>query len=439
MVDNSFLKRVLRIGFNPHFSGLENNIIISLNGISVICAILAFCFSAFFAILKIGIWYHIVLALPVYIAVVFFNYLKNYSLAKFTFFFGSLAVLTFWIFTLPNTGNEYGLIALACSGGLLFESRAKAVAAFAVCGLAYFTNKTYFHYVPFSPDPTIDYFLLQNILMLIYGGLVFISIMMYHRMARYYHRRIKVKNTTLNYVIKKKRKVEAELKDSNEELKALSRQLDWIVRQKSKELKSYTDAIDVHVMSSLIDTHGNILKVNKPFLDISGYEAHELIGKNINLLDFNGSNSSFAEDLKSCVLSRKMWRGELKNLSKSGLVFWTDTVMMPLRDESGKLDYFLTIALPVTDRKIAEEQRGKTSRILESIAFQTSHDIRRPITTIMGLTNLIMGDMLKPEEFKYVASKFGECAIELDKATTDLTNFVYQHEDEFMHELLVTK
>jgi PAS domain S-box-containing protein len=435
MIENNIFQKILRIGFNPHFSGLENNRLITLNAISIISLLLSIGFIAIFSLLNVGNWFHIIISIPVFSTVLFLNHFQKHELAKFTFFFGSLAILLFWVFAYPDTGNEYGLIALACSSGLLFDSRPKAIGAFILCGLTYFSNKIYFHFVPFTKDETINYFLLQNTLMLVYGGLVFFLIMMYHRMTRYYHQRIKVKNTTLNYIIKQKRNVEQELKESNDELKALSRQLDWIVLQKTKELKSYTDAIDVHVMSSLIDVHGNMLKVNKPFSDVSGYETFELVGKNISLLSLGNHNASFFSDLWETVRAGKMWRGELKNKSKDGSSFWTDTVIMPLREETGKVIYFLTISLPITDRKVAEEQRYRTSRILESIAFQTSHDIRRPITTIMGLANLVMSDMLKEDELKYIASKFYESAMELDKATTDLSDFVYQHEDEFMHEL----
>jgi signal transduction histidine kinase len=102
-------------------------------------------------------------------------------------------------------------------------------------------------------------------------------------------------------------------------------------------------------------------------------------------------------------------------------------VVIPLKNERDTTDYFLTLALPITERKEAEEQKEKTSKMLEDIAFRASHKVRGPIARIQGLMNLMEKGYLKRNEMDSITYFLKASVDEMDVATRELTQFVNEH------------
>jgi len=216
----------------------------------------------------------------------------------------------------------------------------------------------------------------------------------------------------------------------NDELRAQTKQLDWIVQQKSLELQTYLDAINISIYSAVTDLNGMIVRVNEPLLRASGYSEQDLLGTNFSIFDSGYHSSEFFQSLYENILAGKIWRGEMRNKSKGGSLFWVDMVVLPLKDSHQAIQYFLVLALPITERKQAEEKRNQTLRILEDIAFQTSHKVRGPMARIKGLSELIETKKLNADEIEAVAKKIIQCSTEMDFATSALAEFVNEHYDQ---------
>jgi light-regulated signal transduction histidine kinase (bacteriophytochrome) len=107
-----------------------------------------------------------------------------------------------------------------------------------------------------------------------------------------------------------------------------------------------------------------------------------------------------------------------------------DMVTIPLRSEKGSTNYSLTLGLPITERKEAEEQKEKTSKMLEDIAFRASHKVRGPIARIQGLMNLIDGSYIEKNEMSSITQLLKESIAEMDVTTRELTSFVNTHYEE---------
>ncbi len=102
-------------------------------------------------------------------------------------------------------------------------------------------------------------------------------------------------------------------------------------------------------------------------------------------------------------------------------------VIIPLKEKDEEIRYFLKLALPMTERKVNEKTREKTIHVLETIAFSTSHKVRGPLTTILGLASLLQKDLVKVEEFRSVANQLVASSEELSMATSDMVKFVNEH------------
>ncbi|NOS92780.1 MAG: PAS domain S-box protein, partial [Cyclobacteriaceae bacterium] len=186
------------------------------------------------------------------------------------------------------------------------------------------------------------------------------------------------------------------------------------------------------------DTSGTILKVNETLMRVAGYIEEELIGKKISMPHAKYQEDEFYGNGTLFHSKNETWRGEVKNKRKDGSHFWVDKVIIPLKNASVTTNYFLILALPITERKEAEEQKERISMMLEDITFRASHKVRGPIARIQGLMNLMENGYIEKEEMSTIF-KFLRISIdEMDVATRELTRFVntnYEREDHAAHEV----
>ncbi|MDP1973116.1 MAG: PAS domain S-box protein, partial [Sediminibacterium sp.] len=108
------------------------------------------------------------------------------------------------------------------------------------------------------------------------------------------------------------------------------------------------------------------------------------------------------------IKSGKTWNGEFLNKKKDGSLFWEDVTISPVRDNSGEIKHFLAIKNDITKDKEIEARFNK-------IAVDQSHQVRGPLTNILGITKLLNFDITN-EEKSYLTSQLEIAAKELDKA-----------------------
>jgi PAS domain S-box-containing protein len=419
----NFWNRILLIGHSNELNQKQQIRLHTLNAFAFASILLVLGFAVVFV--SMGS-YSALEALPialVMLVVLWLNSEKRFETAKvFMVFFLTLVILGMALSD-RRTGTEYLLIALACSSILIFDDVLKIFLGFALSLISFGFYLWYDTNYEFVPNPTVPYEYMKSVVMLISACAVAVQLLVFRSLINRYAE-------DLQEAHRKGLSTNDELKASNEELHSLSEQLDWIVKQKSNELQSYIDAINVHVYSAVTATNGTILKVNEPFMRATGYCEEELIGKNITFLHAKHEENNFFSNGAFFYSENKTWRGEVKKKRKNGAHFWVDKVIIPLKSETGNANYFLTLALPITERKEAEEQKEKISKMLEDIAFRASHKVRGPIARIQGLMNLMDNGYIEKEEISTIFTFLRTSIDEMDVATRELTRFVNTHYEE---------
>ena len=104
-------------------------------------------------------------------------------------------------------------------------------------------------------------------------------------------------------------------------------------------------------MVIMINPNGQIDYVNELFVDVTGYKRDEIIGKPFQTLNTNRQGSDFLNTLQDSLLSEKIWRGEMRNQTKFGSVYWGDTTVIPLFNEHNELENILVFQFDITDKK----------------------------------------------------------------------------------------
>jgi PAS domain S-box-containing protein len=349
---------------------------------------------------------------------------------------GTYLIITFWSIDNRRTGADYGLIAFATTIPLIEKSKIKVYLFFALSFLTFIFYKIYDYSTPFIPDDALNYQIINNSILLSCGGIVFVQMMIFRNLTEHFSEEAQSKFNELNRVLEIKKQTEEKLKTSNKDLQQLREQLEWIVKQKTTELQTYLDAINVNVLSSINDLYGNFVKVNEPLSSITGYSPYELVGKNLRFLN-GGHPESFYDEIEKTIQSGNSWRGELKEKTKEGATIWTDIVIIPIKGKENKVQYSLTIGLPISERKNNEEARENNIKMLENIAFRASHKMRGPLARIQGLVSLVENNLIGFDEMEAITKGISDSSKELNHATSELVKYVNENQDKIERSLTI--
>ncbi|MBX3630940.1 MAG: PAS domain S-box protein [Nitrosomonas sp.] len=88
---------------------------------------------------------------------------------------------------------------------------------------------------------------------------------------------------------------------------------------------------DGDLILSVTDTKGRITYVNQTFIEVSGFEREELIGKAHNIVRHPDMPPEGFEDLWKTLQSGKPWTGLVKNRRKNGDFYWVVANATPIR------------------------------------------------------------------------------------------------------------
>ena len=125
-------------------------------------------------------------------------------------------------------------------------------------------------------------------------------------------------------------------------------------------LLEYKKAIDESSIVSKTDKNGLITFVNKKFCEVSGYEEHELLGKNHSIIRHPSMTQEFFNKLWKTILNEGIFKGVIVNKKKNGLVYYVDTTIIPILDENKNINEFIAIRHDITkvyeQKKLIEEQ-----------------------------------------------------------------------------------
>lgn len=119
--------------------------------------------------------------------------------------------------------------------------------------------------------------------------------------------------------------------------------------------KEYIELIDKYVITSKTNKKGIITDVSDAFTKISGYSKKEIIGKSHSIVAHPDTPKELYKNMWEVILSGKIYKGEIKNLNKSGAEYWIETTITPKTDKYNNILGFSAIIRDITDKKRIEE------------------------------------------------------------------------------------
>ncbi|XPV67971.1 MAG: diguanylate cyclase [Halarcobacter sp.] len=142
-----------------------------------------------------------------------------------------------------------------------------------------------------------------------------------------------------------------------------------------KENQKHVDIIDKYVITMTVDLNKKITGVSSALCNISGYSKDELLGENPSILKSGNLDTKVYKSLWEKISNGKVWVGELENKTKSGMLYWLKTTILPSFDDN-KIDSYISIGENINDKKIIEKisQMDKLTQVYNRIKIDKSLD-----------------------------------------------------------------
>ncbi len=159
----------------------------------------------------------------------------------------------------------------------------------------------------------------------------------------------------------KSKKIETELKASEETNKAKNRAFEKKFLESEKRYQKLLEHLPVGVYRTTPD--GKIVEANQALANMLGYKKHEDL-EDINVKELYVREEDRAEHLKE-LDAKGTFFAEFKLRRKDGKTIWGRDYPQAVLNAKGRIEYYDGILVDITEQKQAEEELKKVNRKLE--------------------------------------------------------------------------
>jgi PAS domain S-box-containing protein len=213
-----------------------------------------------------------------------------------------------------------------------------------------------------------------------------------------------------------------------------------ITKQKEEEQRlKLLETVITQSKDSILITEANstshripkIVYVNPAFSEMSGYQSNEIIGKSPNIFKGPKSDSDELKKLLKAIKNEEECLIETISYTKQKEEYWVRFSMIPIFNNEGIISHWISIQTDITDEKKLETEKEhlireltQNNKDLKQFSYITSHNLRAPLSNLIGLLNLIEDIPVDNPELQEIIAGFTKSTHLLNETINDLVKVI---------------
>jgi len=187
-----------------------------------------------------------------------------------------------------------------------------------------------------------------------------------------------------------------------------------ITGQKNHEIliRKLSKAIEQSPVSTIItNAAGKIEFVNTAFTVLTQYTPEEVINKSPRIFNRGHSSDADFDSMWEYLIAGKVWKGEFQNRRKDKSTYWEDVTISSLMNGNGLISNFILIMDDISEKKkmlddliSAKERAEESNRLKSAFLAMMNHELRTPLSHILGFSELIMSSVAPDENINFASS-----------------------------------
>lgn len=125
----------------------------------------------------------------------------------------------------------------------------------------------------------------------------------------------------------------------------------------------------------MVNQTGNIDYVNPKFVELTGYSASEVIGRNPRFLQSGNKTREEYAELWRTIKGGDTWHGTFCNKKKNGDIFWEQASISPITDANGRITHYVAVKEDITERRQVEARLHQVLTLKRAILEHAGHAI----------------------------------------------------------------
>jgi PAS domain S-box-containing protein len=175
-----------------------------------------------------------------------------------------------------------------------------------------------------------------------------------------------------------------------------------------------------------LDINGNFTFVNKQFLNVFRFKNSELLGQHFTCTTIPEEEELCEAAFINCITNV----GQVTNLvhkkkDKLGALYDTEWEFIAITDEEGNVTEVQGIGRDITELVKTNRAIVEQNEKLQNIASISSHELRRPVATMLGLLNIFDRNNFYNPDNREVIEHLLEVGTEIDNVIREIVQHTF--------------
>lgn len=114
----------------------------------------------------------------------------------------------------------------------------------------------------------------------------------------------------------------------------------------------------------ITDKDGKIEYVNSKFIQVTGYELRDVLGKTPRILKSGEQPPEVYKNLWRTIISGTEWHGEFHNKKKNGELFWVSSCIGAVKNKAGAITHYIDAQEDITEEKKVKNELERMNKLM---------------------------------------------------------------------------